>query len=95
LAVKINGNRGAEQEISDSTKVSKAIVPFQHEFSITECDIKNDPIRFSESQSDTKIRLPVLLGIRLHPKNSDSLRVRFRNPGSNCRFSSRHMLLMV
>jgi len=28
LAVKINGNCGAQQEISVSTKVSKQIVPF-------------------------------------------------------------------
>jgi len=34
LAVKINGNRGTEQEISISTKVSKEIVSFQQEFSI-------------------------------------------------------------
>jgi len=32
LAVKINENCGAQQEISDSTKVSKEIVPFQQEF---------------------------------------------------------------
>jgi len=31
LTVKINGNRGAQQEISVSTKVSKEIVQFQHE----------------------------------------------------------------
>jgi len=34
LAAKISGNRGAQQEISDSTKVSKEIVPFQQEFPI-------------------------------------------------------------
>jgi len=34
LAVKINGNRGAQQEISVSTKVSKVVVPFQQEFPI-------------------------------------------------------------
>jgi len=34
LAIEINGNRGAQQEISDSTKVSKEIVPFQQEFPI-------------------------------------------------------------
>jgi len=34
LAVKINGNRGAQQEISVSTKVSKETVPFQQEFPI-------------------------------------------------------------
>jgi len=32
LTVKINGNRGAQQEISVSTKVSKEIVPFQQQF---------------------------------------------------------------
>jgi len=32
LAVKINGNCGAQQEIFLSTKVSKEIVPFQQEF---------------------------------------------------------------
>jgi len=34
LAIEINGNRGTQQEISDSTKVSKEIVPFQQEFPI-------------------------------------------------------------
>jgi len=34
LTVKVNGNRGAQQEISVSTKVSKEIVPFQQEFPI-------------------------------------------------------------
>jgi len=34
LAVKINGNRGTQKEISDSTKVSKEIVSFQQEFPI-------------------------------------------------------------
>jgi len=34
LAVTINGNGGTQQEISDSTKVSKEIVPFQQEFPI-------------------------------------------------------------
>jgi len=34
LAVKINGNRGTQQEISVLTKVSKEIVPFQQEFPI-------------------------------------------------------------
>jgi len=31
LTVKINSNRGAQQEISVSTKVSKVIVPFPQE----------------------------------------------------------------
>jgi len=34
LDVKINGNRGAQQEISVSTKLSKGIVPFQQKFPI-------------------------------------------------------------
>jgi len=34
LAVKIIGNRGAQQEISVPPKVSKEIVPFQQEFAI-------------------------------------------------------------
>jgi len=34
LTVKVNGNHGAQQEISISTKVSKEIVPFQQEFPI-------------------------------------------------------------
>jgi len=34
LTVKTNGNRGAQQEISISTKVSKEIVPFEQEFPI-------------------------------------------------------------
>jgi len=40
LAVKINGNRGAQQEISVSTKISKEIVPLQQEFRIYEFDVK-------------------------------------------------------
>jgi len=34
LTVKISGSRGAQQEISISTKVSKEISPFQQEFPI-------------------------------------------------------------
>jgi len=54
LAVKINGNRGAQQEISVSTTVSKEIVPFQQEFLTYECEVKNDPIGQLESESDKK-----------------------------------------
>jgi len=46
-----------------------------------ECDVKNDPTGHPDSDSDKKIRLPVLLGIRLHPKTSDCFRLRLRNPG--------------
>jgi len=34
LAVKVSGNRGAQQEISVSTKVSKEILPIQQEIPI-------------------------------------------------------------
>jgi len=40
LAVKINGNRGTQQEFFVSTKVLKEIVPFQQEFPIWEFDAK-------------------------------------------------------
>jgi len=67
LTVKINGNSGAQQEISVSTKVSKEIVPFEQEFAVQECDVKNDPTELLESKSNKEIRLrlPMLLGIRL------------------------------
>jgi len=89
VAVKITGNHGTQHEISVSTKVSKEIAPFQQEFPILECDVRNDPITHPEAKSDIKIRLrlPVHLGIplRLHPKTFDSLRLRLRfrlrNPG--------------
>jgi len=54
LVVKINGNRGEQQEISVSTKVKKKIVPFQQKFPIQECDAKNDSIGHPESESDKK-----------------------------------------
>jgi len=54
LAVGINRNRGTQQEISDSTKVSKEIAPFQQEFPIQECNVKNDPTGHPESESDKK-----------------------------------------
>jgi len=80
LALKINGNRGTQQEISVPTKASKEIVPFQQKFPILERDAKNDSIGHPESELDKKIRLPVLLGIllRLHPKTSESSRLRLR-----------------
>ena len=40
---------------SVSTKVSKETVPFQQEFQIQECDVKNDPIGHLESELDKKI----------------------------------------
>jgi len=39
---------------SVSTKVSKEIVPFQQEFPIWECVVKNDPLGHPESESDKK-----------------------------------------
>jgi len=44
----MNGNRGTQQEISVSTKVSKEIAPFQQEFPTQERDVKNDPIGHPE-----------------------------------------------
>jgi len=80
LAVKINGSRGAQQEIFVSTKVSNEILPFQQEFPTYECDLKNDPIGHPESDKKIRLRLTVLIGIRLrlHPKTSDALRLRLR-----------------
>jgi len=91
LAVKINGNCGAQQQISVSTKVSKEIVPFPQE----EVWCKN--YWSGQLESDKKIRirlLLVLLGIRpwLHPKTSDSLRLQPRNPGCETHI---HLLRMV
>jgi len=85
LAVKINGNRGTQQEIAVSTKVSKEIVPFQQEFPIQECDVKNYRIGHPKSDKEIPLRLPVLSGIRvqLRPKTSDSLRLLLRNPAGN------------
>ena len=77
-----NGNRGTQQESSVSTKVSEEVEPFQQEFSAEECDVKVIPFGLPESESDKKIRLRhrlrflVFLGIRLHPKTSDSLWLR-------------------
>jgi len=51
LAVKINRNGGAQQEISGSTKVSKEIEAFQHEFPIWEGDVKNEAIAYPESEN--------------------------------------------
>jgi len=51
-------------EISTSAKVSKEIVPFQQEFPIQECDIKNYPTGRPYSESDNKIRLQLRLRLR-------------------------------
>jgi len=65
---------------SASTKLSKEVVPFQQEFPTQDCDVKIDPIGHPESDKKIRLRLLVLLEIRLHPKPSDSLRLRLRNP---------------
>jgi len=44
LAVEMNLNRRGQQEISVSTKDSKEIAPFQQDFPVQVCDVKNDPI---------------------------------------------------
>jgi len=72
LAVKIYGNRGAPKEISVSTKVSKEVVPFQQEFPIKECDVKNDPTP-----------IPSVVGNPTPPKN-----LRFRNPGVKTNYTA-------
>jgi len=51
LAFTITGNRGAQKEISVSTNFLKDIVPFQQEFPMWGCDVKNDPIGHLESAS--------------------------------------------
>jgi len=76
LSVKINGNRGAQQEISVSTKVLKEIVPFQQE-----SQLRSLMQKWSNWTSGVgvgqkiRLRLTVWLGIRLHqkpPTHSDS-----------------------
>jgi len=63
------------------------------------CHVKNDPIGHPESESDKNIRLwlSVLLGIRLHRKNSDSLRLRLRlrNPGSHVKFKVQYPVKLL
>jgi len=65
LAVKVNGNRGAQQEFS----VSKEIVPFQQEFPIKESNVKNDPVEHPDSVSDKKTTStpPKNLGLHTTP----------------------------
>jgi len=55
LAVKINGNRGAQQEISVSRKVSKEIVQFQQELPNLRVGCENDSIGLPESRLDKNI----------------------------------------
>jgi len=46
---------GTQQDFTVSIKVSKEIVPFQQEFPILECDVKNNwtAIPESDKKSDT------------------------------------------
>jgi len=87
LAVKINGNRGAQQEIYVSTKVSKETVPFQQEFPIWECDVKKYPIGHPEL--DKKNPTPTPSVVRnptpTLPKNVWSLRLRNLDDKNNYR----------
>jgi len=68
LALKTNGNRGAQQEIPVSTKVSKEIVPFQQKFQI--------PRRKNPTSTPSVVNNPTTTP----PKN---LRLRLCNHGRN------------
>ena len=68
----------------DSTKVSKEINHFNRNSRFRECDVKNDPSGPPESDKKIRLRLPVMLGIRLHPKTSDSLRLQLRLSNPSC-----------
>jgi len=83
LAVDINGNRGAQQEICFSKSFKRNCTISTGFPKFKSIDVKNDPLGHPGSDSDKKLRLPVLLGIRLHPKTSDSVRLQLRlgNPG--------------
>jgi len=59
LAVKINGNHGAQQEIFVSTNVSKETALFQQELPTSECDVK-------------MIQLNIPSGTRTKKSDSDS-----------------------
>ena len=58
-------------------KFHKKLYHFNRNSQLRSVTQKNDPIGLPESESDNKIRL------WLHPKTSDSLRLRLRNPGHN------------
>jgi len=99
----VNGNRGAQQESSVSNKGFKRNCSISTGIPNLRMWCKNDPIGHPES--DKTIQLPVLLGIqlRLHPKTSDSLRLRFRrrlrDPGCQpylflCWWKKWHFLLL-
>jgi len=75
LAVKINAIRGAQQETSVPTNVSKAVVQLQQEYPILGVWCKKWSNWTSGVGQKIRLRLPVLLGIRLYQKN-----LRLRNP---------------
>jgi len=82
LAAKINGNGDAQQE----TSVDKS---FKRNWIIS-TRIPNLRLWCKKLSNWTsgvgqkiRLRLPLLLGIRLHPKTSYSLGLRLRNPGLN------------
>jgi len=77
----INGNRGTQHKLSVLINASKYFASFQQTWIRVpnlECHVKNDLIGFPETDKKVRLRLLALLGIRLHPKTSDSLRS--RNP---------------
>jgi len=67
LAVKINGNRGAQQEICFNKSFNRNCTILTGIPNLRS-DVKNDPIEHLESDKKIQLRLPVLLGIRLHQK---------------------------
>jgi len=77
LAVKINGNRGAQQEICFNKSFKRnCTVPT----GIPNLRVWYDPIGHPGSDKKIRLRLPLLLRIRPHRKTSDSLRL--RNPAT-------------
>jgi len=87
LAVKINGNRGAQQEIcfNKSFKRNCTISTGIPNLGIgNSCDVKNNPIGYPESESDKKSTTPTPSVVRnptpTPPKNSLRFRLRLRNP---------------
>jgi len=61
-----------------STKVSNEIVPFQQEFPILECDVKNDPSRHPESDKKNPTPKPTPSVVR-NPTQTPPKTFRLRN----------------